>query len=239
MLTCLPLDIFTDVPRGLLVKYYPICLDLRGRQCVVVGGGDVSERKVTRLVQCGARVTVVDRQLSPGLERMKKEAAINHVDDGYNASFLRDAFLVIAATDQDEVNEAVSRDARKLGIIVNVVDDPRRCDFILPSVFQQGDLSIAVSTGGKSPALAKKLARDLHSLYGPEYELLLQIMGELRERMLARGLPSTEKRKIFEAVVHSDILHYIRKKDKEGVKMIIKDIAGLDMDWGGDGSFVF
>ena len=139
----------------------------------------------------------------------------------------------------DEVNEAVSRDARKLGIIVNVVDDPQRCDFILPSVFQQGDLSIAVSTGGKSPALAKKLARDLPSLYGPEYELLLQIMGELRERMLARGLPSTENRKIFEAVVHSDILHYISKKDQEGVKLIIKDIAGLDIDWGGDGSFVF
>ncbi|MCG6536535.1 MAG: bifunctional precorrin-2 dehydrogenase/sirohydrochlorin ferrochelatase [Syntrophales bacterium LBB04] len=221
------------------MKYYPICLDLRGRQCVVVGGGDVSERKVIRLVQCGARVTVVDRQLSPGLEQMKKEAAIKHVDDIYNASFLQDAFLVIAATDQDEVNVAVSRDARKLGIIVNVVDDPGRCDFILPSVFQQGDLSIAVSTGGKSPALAKKLARDLQSLYGREYELLLQIMGELRERMLERKLPPAENRKIFEALSHSDILHYIRTNDREGVKRIIKDIAGLDMDWGGDGSPVF
>jgi precorrin-2 dehydrogenase / sirohydrochlorin ferrochelatase len=227
------------VLRGSIVKYYPVYLDLRGRRCVVVGGGDVSERKAARLIQCGARVTVVDWRLSPGLEQMKKDSLIDHIADSYNVSFLRGAFLVIAATDQDEVNEAVYRDARDQGIIVNVVDDPGRCDFILPSVFQQGDLSIAVSTGGKSPALAKKLARDLNSIYGREYEFLLHIMGGLRERMMMNGLSSSENRKVFEAVVHSDILRHIREKDREGVKRIIKDITGLDIDWRDDGSPVF
>jgi precorrin-2 dehydrogenase/sirohydrochlorin ferrochelatase len=221
--------------RGSIMKYYPICLDLRSKQCVVVGGGEVSERKVARLVQCGARVTVVDSQLSPGLEQMKKDGAIEHVDDHYDVSFLRGAFLVIAATDRDEVNEAVSRDARDLGILVNVVDDPGRCDFILPSVFERGDLSMTVSTGGKSPALAKQIAFDMTSLYGQEYEVLLRIMGDLREKMFMRGLSSSENRKIFEAIVHSDILRYIKEKDSEGVKRIIKDNAGVDMDWEGNG----
>jgi precorrin-2 dehydrogenase/sirohydrochlorin ferrochelatase len=205
----------------------------------VVGGGDVSERKVARLVQCGARVAVVDRQLSPGLEQMKKKSLIDHIDDDYSVSYLQDAFLVIAATDRDDVNEAVSRDARARGVIVNVVDDPGRCDFILPSVFERGDLSVAVSTGGKSPALAKKLAQDMKSLYGREYEDLLHIMGALRNRTLAKGLSSSENRTIFETVIRSDILHRIKEKDREGVKRIIKDITGMDMDWRDDGSPVF
>ncbi|MBN1614429.1 MAG: bifunctional precorrin-2 dehydrogenase/sirohydrochlorin ferrochelatase [Deltaproteobacteria bacterium] len=224
---------------GETVKYYPVYLDLRNKSCVVMGAGEVSERKVARLVQCGARVTVVDRQLSPGLERMKRESLIDHIDDGYNADYLRDVFLVIAATDRDDVNEAISRDAKARGVIVNVVDDPERCDFILPSIFERGDLSIAVSTGGKSPALAKKIAMDMEFLFGGEYETLLHIMGALRGKTLAKGLAPSKNRVIFEAVIQSDILRCIREGDREGVKRIIRDITGLDMGWRDDGSPVF
>ena len=108
------------------------------------------------------------------------------------------------------VNERIARDARARGIPVNIVDDPARCDFILPSVVERGDLAIAVSTGGRSPALAKKLRTELEGAYGPEYAVLLEILGELREKVIAGGRPSAENRELFEAVVVSDILDHIR-----------------------------
>ena len=211
-------------------KYYPVNLDVMDKRCVIVGGGAVAERKVERLLECGARVIVVSLKLTPMLEDRKKAGCIEHIDADYETQMLGAAFMVIGATDCDDVNAQVSQDARALGLLVNIVDDPVKCNFILPSLVQRGDLSIAVSTAGKSPALARKIREDLQQLYGPEYESLLAIMGAIRKRILAHGKASDTNKAVFEALVHSDMLQAIREGNAEKVKQIILDLCGIDMD---------
>jgi precorrin-2 dehydrogenase/sirohydrochlorin ferrochelatase len=211
-------------------KYYPVSLDMTDKRCVIIGGGAVAERKAERLIECGAQVTIVSRALTPLLEDKKKVNAFEHIDTDYEKQTLRGAFMVIGATDRDDVNAQVSQDARSLGMLVNIVDDPDRCNFILPSLVQQGDLSIAVSTGGKSPALARKIKEDLLQQFGPEYEILLSIMGSLRKKILAQGNASEANKAVFEALVHSDMMQAIREGNRVKVKKIILDTSGIDMD---------
>ncbi len=218
--------------KGIAVKYYPVCLDITNKRCIVVGGGDVAERKVERLLDFGARITVIGKKLTPRLEAMKREGRINHIDADYNEAYINDAFLMIGATDQDDVNAKISRDGREKGILVNIVDDPDKCDFILPSLLQQGDLLIAISTGGKSPALAKNLREELEKLYGSEYQTLLKVMGNLREKLVMKGHSSDENKRLFESVVHSDILRHIKDKNWKQVKKIIHDVTGVDIEIG-------
>ena len=212
------------------MRYYPIGLDISGRRCLVIGGGEVGERKVERLLECGARVSVVGRDLTPALAGFRKKGAIDHIPGDYVQKHLKGAFLVIGATDDRSVNERIFRDARKMGVLANIVDDPERCDFILPALCRQGDLVLTVATEGKSPALAKKLRQDLEERYGPEYEVLLKIMGEIRGKVIDRGEGSDENRKIFEAVVDSDILDHIRKGNWRKVEAIVKRLAGVTID---------
>jgi precorrin-2 dehydrogenase/sirohydrochlorin ferrochelatase len=212
------------------MRYYPLFLDISRRRCVVVGGGKVAERKIKRLLACGARVEVVGKILTPALAALKENGWIVHHETDYEEALIRGAFLVIGATDNNEVNGRISGDARALEILVNIVDEPARCDFILPSVVERGALSIAVSTGGKSPALAKKLRMELDALYGPEYAILLDIMGKLREQMIAGGRSSAENRGRFEAVVTSEILDYIRAERWKEVKALIMERTGIEME---------
>lgn len=212
------------------MKYYPVNLDMTNKRCVVVGGGDIAERKVERLLECGAQVTVVSKLLTPVLKARKKTGQMDHIDRGYEDQTLDGAFMVIGATDRNDVNERISKDAMARGLLVNIVDDPDRCNFILPSLVQQGDLSIAISTGGKSPALAKKLRKELEKQYGPEYQTLLVIMGILRKRILAGDQRAADNKAVFEDLVHSDILQAIREKDRGRVNTIIHDLTGISMD---------
>lgn len=211
-------------------KYYPVSLDLTDRRCVIIGGGEVAQRKAERLMECGARVTIVSPSLTPLLEDRKKARKIDHIDTAYQKRVLHGAFMVIGATDCDDVNAQISQDALSLGILVNIVDDPERCSFILPSLVQQGDLSIAVSTGGKSPALARKIKEDLQQQYGPEFKVLLEIMGSLRNKVLAQGRASEANKAVFEALVRSDLLQAIRDGNRDLVKKIIFYISGIEMD---------
>ena len=212
------------------MRYYPLFLDIARRRCVVIGGGEVAARKVGRLLACGASVEVVGKHLTPALAALTREGAIVHHAADYHEDQLHGAFLVIGATDSDAVNERIARDARARGIPVNIVDDSARCDFILPSVVEQGDLTIAVSTGGKSPALAKKLRTELENTYGPEYASLAAILGELREKVIDGGRPSAENRALFEAVVSSDILDHIRAGRWNRVEELIRELTGIEME---------
>ncbi len=212
------------------MRHYPLFLDISRRRCVVIGGGNVAERKIERLIACGAEVEVVGKVLTPALAALKANGRIVHHETDYEEALIHSAFLVIGATDNNEVNGRVSADARALGILVNIVDEPARCDFILPSVVERGALTIAVSTGGKSPALAKKLRVELDALYGPEYAILLEIMGTLRERMIAEGRPSAENRERFEAVVTSEILGHIRAGRGDEIKALILEQTGVEME---------
>jgi len=212
------------------MRYYPIGLDISDRRCLVVGGGEVGQRKAERLLECGARVTVVGRELTPELEGLVREGRIGHIAADYSEVHLEGAFLVIGATDDRAVNDRIFRDARQRRVLANIVDDPGRCDFILPALCRQGELVITVATGGKSPALAKKLRKELEERYGPEYETLLKIMGEVRGRIIDRGEGADENRKIFEALVDSDILERIRKGHWRKVEEAVKRLTGVAVD---------
>jgi precorrin-2 dehydrogenase / sirohydrochlorin ferrochelatase len=216
--------------EGAAVRYYPLCLDISGKRCVVVGSGNVAERKVERLLACGARVEVVGKALTPILAAWKEEGRIVHREADYEESSLSGACLVIGATDDETVNGRIAEDARTRGIPVNIVDNPGQCDFILPSVVERGDLLIAVSTGGKSPALARKLREELEGSYGPEYAVLLEILGELRGKVIAAGRSSAENRDLFAALVRSGILDDIRQEAWAKVKETIRKLTGVEIE---------
>jgi precorrin-2 dehydrogenase/sirohydrochlorin ferrochelatase len=212
------------------MRYYPIGLDISGRRCLVIGGGEVGERKAQRLLECGALVTVVGKRLTRTLDGLRRKGRIDHVRADYEKGHLEGAFLVIGATDDRAVNDRIFRDARQLSVLANIVDDPERCDFILPALCRQGELVITVGTEGRSPALAKKLRRELEERYGPEYQILLKIMGEVRKTIIDRGRGADENRKVFEALVDSDILEAIRRGHWKKAGTIVKTIAGVSID---------
>jgi precorrin-2 dehydrogenase / sirohydrochlorin ferrochelatase len=207
------------------VKYYPVFWDIKDKKCVVVGGGDVALRKIRRLRDCGAVVLVVSPQLTPELIAMKAEDMIEHVFDQYDVQYLEGAVLVIGATDDEKTNAAISRDARKRGIPVNIVDDPQKCDFILPAVVERDDLTIAIGTGGKSPALARYLREELEIKYGVEYGILLNILGRLRPQIKNSGVGGAW----VDSLIACGILDFIRTRDWEKVKRILKEITGEEV----------
>ena len=208
------------------MKYYPVFWDITGKKCVVVGGGEVAARKVARLLDCGAKVCVVSPRLVPELTEMKKEKHIEHIHDAYSGEYLYGATLVIGATDDDTINAAVARDAKTKGIPVNIVDDPQKCDFILPSLVERGDLTIACGTGGSSPALARRLREELEASYGEEYATLIDILGQLREKMEKK---TGTGRAWFDRLMAAGLLDQIRKKDAGVVKKIVRDITGEEV----------
>ena len=170
-----------------MTPYYPVALDLRGRSCLVVGGGPVAEAKVEGLLEAGARVTVVSPDLSERLAEWARDGRIAHCPHEYVPTDLDGQLLVFSATDRREVTEAVAAEARRRGIWVNAADDPKYCDFLLPSVLRRGRLQVAVSTGGASPALAARVRRDLEAWFTPEYADLVELAAEVRRELRESG----------------------------------------------------
>jgi len=187
---------------------YPVNLVLDGRQCLVVGGGNVARRKVEGLMACGARVRVVAPRIDPGL-RLLAEVAFD--ERRWLAEDLDGVWLVIAATDDPAVNAAVYDAGQRAGLWVNGADDPANCSFTLPSVVRRGDLQVAVSTGGRSPALSTWLRRRIEGEIGPEYAVLLDILATERDGLKAAGR-STEGLD-WNSALDSDMLDLIRTGD--------------------------
>ncbi len=168
--------------------HYPIFLKIRGKKCIVIGGGEVALRKVRMLLECGADVTVISPTLHPGLTELAGENAVHLVRRIYRTGDLRGAAVVIAATDSKRTNHRAAADAGRTKALVNVVDDPAPSDFIVPSSFRKGELTIAVSTGGASPALARKLRMRLEKDFGEEFAVLLSLIGEVRSTLREKGI---------------------------------------------------
>ncbi len=160
--------------------YYPVFLDIKGKKCVVVGGGQVALRKVKVLLEHGADVEVISPDLCPELTELARSGAIRMVARGYQAGDLKKAFVAIAATDNDETNQRVASEARKNSVLINVVDNATSSDFILPSYLRRGQITVAVSTNGVSPALARKIRSRLEEELGEEYGRLASLIGETR-----------------------------------------------------------
>jgi len=207
--------------------YYAVLLDLRGRRAVVVGGGAVAEAKVGPLLDAGAAVTVVAPTLTPGLALRAREAGLAHVARAYVAGDLEGAHLAIAATDDPDVNHAVYAEAEARGVLINVVDDPPYCGFILPSILRRGDLVVAVSTSGNAPALAVRIRERIERELGEEYARFLALAGSLR-KPLAEKYPDFQVRKrLWYRLVDSDVLALLRAGDEPRALERITGIMGI------------
>ncbi len=201
------------------MDYYPVFLNLEGKKAVVVGGGKVAERKVTSLVAAGADVTVISPSLTRGLRKILSEGSIRYISRLYRKKDVKGAFLVIAATDSSDTNRRVSKDAPAL---VNVVDVPAECNFIAPSVVRRGQLLIAISTGGASPAFSKALRKELQVCYGPEFSGYLKFVKEIRLKAMAAIPQGNRRERFLKGLASEEILSMLRAKGVDAVKKMVK-----------------
>jgi precorrin-2 dehydrogenase/sirohydrochlorin ferrochelatase len=181
--------------------YYPIFLNLRGRCCVVVGGGKVAERKVRTLLRAQASVRVLSPELTPRLVQWVANKKISVARHGYRKGDLGQPLLVFAATNDPAVQQAVREDAHTLGALVNVADDREHSTFLVPASFAQGDLQVAISTSGASPALARHLRQRLQALLGREYKAHLSFLREARREVLSSVPKQKERARVFRKLV--------------------------------------
>lgn len=203
--------------------YYSISVDLRNKNCLVIGGGNVALRKAQSLLDCGARVRLIGTDIIPEVKDLKKiYKYFTCTVKPYGVQDLRSIFLVIAATDNTETNKRITTDTTIRGILINVVDKPRLCNFIVPSVLRRGDLSVSISTGGISPALARMVRLDLEKYFGNEYGDLLAILRSVRPRIVR--LPDKNKKIIWKKIINKTLLDRIRKKGKKEVQSFIEKI---------------
>jgi len=188
---------------------------MQARQTVVVGGGHVAARKVEGLLASESQVKVISPVLVPELQLLADSGVITVFERSYQDGDLEGAFLAIAATDEITINHAVWAEAMKRGCLINVVDDPEHSTFILPAVLQRGEMSVAVSTGGSSPALARRLRERLEDIIGLEYGTLTELMAELRPELLASFPPGKARLQAALRIVDSNILDVIQNLGRD------------------------
>jgi precorrin-2 dehydrogenase/sirohydrochlorin ferrochelatase len=211
--------------QGMLdTPFYIACLSLSGRRCLVIGGGEIGLEKVEGLLACDGVVTLIAPEAEPALEEYAREGSIRWERRAYaGASDLEGAFLAIAATDDTDVNISVYEDAERRAMLVNVVDVPPLCNFILPAIVRNGPLAIAISTAGASPALAKRMKREIEGQFGEPYARLAVLLGEVRG--WAKGTLATyqERKEFFEGLVNGDPdpVELLRAGDEAAVRELI------------------
>ena len=209
---------------------YPVFLQLEGKIALVVGGGKVAQRKVETLLSCGASIHIISKMLTDKLKGLVDSNEVRLLGEEMRDEFLDDVFIVIAATDDKELNSRVSEIARNRGLLINAVDQPADCNFIVPAIVKKGDLSIAISTSGKSPALAKKIRKELDGQFGNEYEIFLNLMGGLRKEILAMGLSQEENSRIFHKIVDGGIIEAIARNDLAKVESSLARILPQEIN---------
>lgn len=206
------------------MKYYTICLvGLPSRQTIVIGGGAVAARKVEGLLEAGAQVQVISPQITPELQQMADSGHVEVLSRPYQEGDLENAYLAIAATDDPAVNRSVWVEAKRRGCLVNVVDDPQHSNFILPAVVRRGEISLAISTGGNSPALARRLRERIEQEIGPEYGVLAELLGELRPELIADFPEGKERLHAALRVVDSDILNIIQNHGRDAALVYARE----------------
>src|SRR6266702_8152498 len=206
------------------MSFYPVFLNLQGRHAVVVGGGAIAEQKVVGLLEAGARVTVVSPDLTWKLEDLAATGAIELRRRAYRRGDLDGAFIAIAATDDRSANADVWAEAEQRGILLNAVDDLPYCSFIAPAVHRAGDITVAVSTAGKSPALAVRLRERIARQIGPAEARLCELLGELRPEVAARVPRGRARTDVWYRIVDSDAIAFVRRGDVAGARRRIDDL---------------
>ena len=203
-----------------VTAYYPVFLSISGRKCVVVGGGQVALRKVRGLLEHSADVGVISPHLCPELVQLAESGEIRVFNREYRTGDLADAFVAIVATDDRELNRQVAEEANSKAVLVNVVDDAENSDFIVPSYLRRGEVTIAVSTSGRSPALARKIRTRLEKELGNEYASLIRLIGEVRAEVKREGM-NIDGDRWQEALDLDLLLELLRRGDEEKAKAIL------------------
>jgi precorrin-2 dehydrogenase / sirohydrochlorin ferrochelatase len=210
--------------QGMLdTPFYVACLRLTGRRCLVVGGGEIGLEKVLGLLACDGRVTLVAPDAVSELRELAAEGSIEWLRREYRPSDLEATFIVIAATDDTDVNIGVYEDAERRAMLVNVVDVPPLCNFILPAIIRSGPLAIAISTAGASPALAKRIKREIAAEYGEVYARLAVLLNEVRGWAKSTLETYHDRKAFFEGIVNGspDPIELLRRGDEAGVRALI------------------
>jgi len=208
------------------MRYYPVNLDLAGRPCAVIGGGSVAERKVAALRDAGAKVTVISPAVTAGLERMAAAGEIALVRRPYQPGDLAGFFLAVAAASDPEANRQAAREARARQVLINVADTPELCDFTVPAQMVRGELLLTVSTGGKSPALARCIREELMDFYGPEFGLFLDALAAIRAGAKAKPGTPGDREEIWRQALDRKALDLVRAGRLGEAEARVKDAVG-------------
>ncbi len=207
-----------------MTQLYPLFIDIKNRLTIVIGGGQVSERKVLALLEREAKVRVISPDCTKGLQELADNGQIETARRCYQPGDLTGAWLVIASSDDQEVNRQVFAEANQQHIFCNVVDVPELCTFHVPSVVQQGELQIAASTGGSSPAMAKRIRKELQQKYGPHYATFLEVMKDLREHVKAKYPDHQPTRAmILEEFGNSEALELLRDGKRQEFERLLEE----------------
>ena len=208
------------------MKTYPLFALIENRPCLVVGGGAVGERKVQDLLAAGARVTVVSRDITPGLGALAAVGHIHFIQEDFTPKQLDGMMLVVGATDDQKVNREVSAAAQSRGLLVNIVDAPELCTFIVPAQVRRGPLTIAVSTGGASPALARQMREELEQRFGPDYGRFLRVLQAVRDQVLARRRGHPDNPRLFQRLVSGSLQEAISREDRPRALAVLEEVLG-------------
>jgi precorrin-2 dehydrogenase/sirohydrochlorin ferrochelatase len=208
------------------MRYYPVYLDIKDRNCLVVGGGSVGTRKVKTLLECGANVTVVSTAATEKLHQLSNNGEIKLEARPFQTNDLNDRFMVIGATDNQELNFNIHAEAEHRGILCNIADCPKACNFILPSIVNRGDLIIAISTSGKSPALAKSLRKHLEKEFGEEYAEFLNLMGAIRQKLLSQDHEPEAHKHLFEQLIEKALVQMLKNGDTKNINSLLLEVLG-------------
>ncbi|MBU1195073.1 MAG: bifunctional precorrin-2 dehydrogenase/sirohydrochlorin ferrochelatase [Proteobacteria bacterium] len=211
------------------MKYYPVFMDMKGRDCLVVGGGPVGWRKASGLEKSGANVTVVSLQFSSEFDDISSRIVCCLKQ--YEKSDIQGKFFVFAATDKAALNRQIRQDAQAQNVLCNIADSPGDSDFVLPSTLEQGDLVIAVSTSGSSPAVARTVKHRLAQIFGPEYETFLMLMKNIRTKLLEEGHDPDGHKKMFYRFIEEDIPALIKAKDEKKINSVLNTVFGKQFNF--------
>ena len=209
------------------MSHFPIFLEMTRRRCLVIGSGAVAERKVASLLEAGAEVAVISPEASDNILRWSKDKSVEYIARRYQPGDLTEFELAFVATDDRAVSAQVFKEGRNLGVWVNAADDSARCDFILPSVLRRGDLTVAVSSGGRSPALARTIREELELYFTDEYALLANLAAEVRDELRARGIDAPFE--TWRRALSGDVRQLLMRGDVARAKVLLLREFGVSV----------
>ncbi len=209
-------------------SYYPLFVDLRNKKVVIVGGGGVAERKIQGLLSAGAHVKLVSPEVTEALGEMASDGLIDHVVRAFVPEDLDRSWLVIAATDDTDVQELVYKESSSQRVFCNVVDQPEFCSFIVPSVVRRGDLCLSISTGGRSPALAQRLRREFEQSFGSFYGDYVSLLGELRQLILKSHQDPVTRKDLCQSLADPEVMAWVREGEWDRVERWAVSLCGTE-----------